>query len=253
MKFSYSHFSKEDMDKMEEITGFFAKALLTQSGLLPTPPTEALVLDNACGAGVLASVLFNTVGKTSDVRVVCGDLEEGMIEMSTERIKTNGWNAEATVADAQALPFPDNHFTHNLINFGIQNMPDTALVAKEAFRVLKSGGKFGVTSWVAPGWLDSFRIAIDGFATPPMFAKGGTNDALPPALTAAGFTDVEVQTVKFDCTNDMTHYLRYMREVFKMVLVGEVAEKYETYMRGRYGDGDFVLTWEAVVVTAEKK
>jgi hypothetical protein len=43
-----------------------------------------------------------------------------------------------------------------------------------------------------------------------------------------------------------------MREVLKAVLVGEVAEKYDAYMRKRYGDGDFTLSWEAFVITAEK-
>ncbi|KAF8130943.1 hypothetical protein K438DRAFT_1788458 [Mycena galopus ATCC 62051] len=45
---------------------------------------------------------------------------------------------------------------------------------------------------------------------------------------------------------------RYMWEVFKMVLMGEVGEKYDAYMREKYGEGDFTLTWEVFVITAEK-
>ncbi|KAJ6535126.1 S-adenosyl-L-methionine-dependent methyltransferase [Mycena capillaripes] len=254
MKPDYSKFSPEDTAKMEEITGVPAKAMLVQCGLLPTPPKNAMVLDNACGGGVVTSLLFNTIGKTSDVHVVCGDLENYMVESAAERIKQNGWDAEAVVADAQALPFPDNHFTHNLMNFGIQVIPDGNLVAKESFRVLKSGGKLGMTSWIAPGWLESFKIAIEGFALPPIFTSGpfSSKESITAVLTAAGFTDVDVRTLKFEHTDDMTHYLTYMRQVVKTVLVGEVAEKYDAYMRERYGNGDFTLTWEAFVVTAEK-
>jgi ubiquinone/menaquinone biosynthesis C-methylase UbiE len=140
---------------MEEITGLPANAMLVQSGLLPTPPKGAVVLDNACGGGIVTSHLFGALGKTTDVRVVCGDFEEYMVNSSAERIKKNGWNGEAVVADAQvriclllnstwtylrivglgtvifqALPFPDNHFSHNLMNFGIQVIPDAALVVK---------------------------------------------------------------------------------------------------------------------------
>ncbi|KAF8146053.1 hypothetical protein K438DRAFT_1781409 [Mycena galopus ATCC 62051] len=116
---------------------------------------------------------------------MCGDLEEYMVNSTAEHIKTNGWNAEATVADAQALPFPENHFSHNLMNFGIRVIPDQPLAMK--------------------GWVH---------------------------------TDYLVR--------------RYMWEVFKMVLMGEVGEKYDAYMREKYGEGDFTLTWEVFVITAEK-
>jgi ubiquinone/menaquinone biosynthesis C-methylase UbiE len=130
---------------MKEITSVPAKAMLVQSSLLPTPPKDSVVLDNACGGGVVTSHLFGAISKTTDVRVVCGDFEKYMANSSTERIKKNRWNAEATVADAQvcltskfnlntvifqALPFSDNYFSHSLMNFGIQVIPDAALVVK---------------------------------------------------------------------------------------------------------------------------
>ncbi|KAK7038335.1 Methyltransf-25 domain-containing protein [Favolaschia claudopus] len=254
MKPDYSKFSSEDTAKMEEITGIPAKAMLVQSGLLPTPPKDAKILDNACGGGVVASLFFNGVGKSTDAHLVCGDFEEYMVKSSAERIKSNGWNAEATTADAQALPFPDDHFTHTLMNFGIQVIPDAALVMKETFRVLKPGGTFGMTSWTAPGWLESFKIAVKEWTVPPMFTSGpvATKESIENLLTAAGFTQVDVQPVKFQHTDAIARYLNYMGEVFKGVLVGEVGERYEKYMRERYGDGDFTLTWEAFVITAKK-
>ncbi|KAJ6563644.1 S-adenosyl-L-methionine-dependent methyltransferase [Mycena vulgaris] len=254
MKPDYSKFSAEDTAKMEEITGVPAKAMLVKSGLLPMPPKKALVLDNACGGGVVASLLFNALGKTSDVRVVCGDLEEYMVNSTAERIKANGWNAEATVVDALANPFPDNHFTHNLMNFGIQVIPDNALAVKESFRVLQAGGKLGMTSWTSPGWLESFRIAVPGFVEPPIFATGPMSsvESVTSLLTTAGFANIDVQPIKFEHTDSIARYIAYMKEMFKMLLVGETAEKYEAYMRERYGDGKFTLTWEAFVITAEK-
>ncbi|KAJ7154148.1 S-adenosyl-L-methionine-dependent methyltransferase [Mycena filopes] len=252
----YSKFSPEATAKMEEITGVPAKAMLVQAGLLPTPPNGTLIFDNACGGAVVTSVLFNTLGKGADsnVRVVCGDVEDYMVKSAATKISINGWNAEATAADAQALPFPDNHFTHNLMNFGIQVIPDAALVAKESFRVLKSGGKLGMTSWTAPGWLESFVTAVPGFSLPPAFANGptATKESTTALLSAAGFTNIDVQPIKFAHTDDITRYLAYMKQLFTTILVGEKAEKYDAYMRERYGDGEFALTWEAFVITAEK-
>ncbi|KAJ7126011.1 S-adenosyl-L-methionine-dependent methyltransferase [Mycena epipterygia] len=222
--------------------------------MLPTPPKNALVLDNACGRGVVTSILFDAIGKTNDVRVVCGDLENYMVQSTAERIKANGWNAEAVVIDAQAVPFPDNHFTHNLMNFGIQLIPDTALVVKESFRVLQSGGKLGITSWTAPGWLESFKVAVPGFVEPPMLTSGpmASKQSITNILTAAGFTNIDVQAIKFEHTDAIPRFLKYMKEIFVSVLVGETAEKYEAYMREKHGDGDFNLTWQALVITAEK-
>ncbi|KAJ7851973.1 S-adenosyl-L-methionine-dependent methyltransferase [Mycena leptocephala] len=245
---------------MEEVTGVPAKAMLSQSGLLPTLPKNAVMLDNACGGGVLTSLLFDAIGKTSDIRVVCGDLEEYMVKSAAERIKVNGWNAEATVADAQAgepmpaLPFPDNHFTHNLMSFGIQVIPDNALVVKESFRVLQPGGKLGMTSWTAPGWLESFKIAVPGFVVPPIFTTGpmASKEPIISLLAATGFVSIVVEPIAFEHTDNIGRYLNYMKRVVAQLLVGEKAEKYEAYMRERYGNGDFTLTWKALVITAEK-
>ncbi|KAJ7665060.1 S-adenosyl-L-methionine-dependent methyltransferase [Mycena polygramma] len=254
MKFTYDQVSEEHMSKMEEITGIPAKAMLVQSGLLPTPPAGALVLDNACGGGLLASLIFNTIEKpqATDMRVVCGDVEEAMVQKAKARIEGNGWNGEARVADAQALPFPDDHFTHNLMNFGIQLIPDATLVAKESFRVLKPGGKLGLTAWTAPGWLESFKLGVPGFVPPSIFTTD-QGHALSALLAAAGFTHIEVQPVKFEHRDDMGRYLEYMRGPFTDVLKGEKGDGYDKYMRQRFGEGEFVLTWEAVVVTAEKE
>ncbi|KAJ7688093.1 S-adenosyl-L-methionine-dependent methyltransferase [Mycena olivaceomarginata] len=234
MKPDYSKFSADDTTKMEETSGVLAKAMLVQSGLLPMPPK---------GGGSVTSHLFSALGKTTDVRVVCADLEESMMNSAAERIKKNRWNAEAILADAQALPFPDNHFSHNLMNMGIQVIPDPGLVMKESFRVLKSGGKLGMTMSTSPGWLDTFQkrqCAIEGFTLPPAFTGPFSSGNPSP-----GF-------IKVEHTDNMGRYLKFVGEVAKDTLQGEVGEKYAAYMRKRYGDGDFTLTSEAFVITAEK-
>ncbi|KAJ7485087.1 S-adenosyl-L-methionine-dependent methyltransferase [Mycena galericulata] len=254
MKPDYAKFTAEDTAKMEEITGVPAKAMLVLSGLLPTPPKNAVVLDNACGGGIVTALLFDAIGKSSDVHVVCGDLEEYMVQSAGKRIELNGWNAEATVVDAQAIPFPDNHFTHNLMNFGVQVIPDNALVIKESFRVLRSEGKLGFTTWTAPGWLETLKAGVAGFVEPPMFTSGpmASEDSITSLLGAAGFINIQVQPIKFQHTDGIARFLNYMKVVFAHLLVGETADKYEAYMRAKFGHDDFTLTWQAFVVTANK-
>ncbi|KAJ6496208.1 hypothetical protein C8R45DRAFT_1094460 [Mycena sanguinolenta] len=77
-------------------------------------------------------------------------------------------------------------------------------------------------------------------------------ESITTLVTAAGFTNVNIQPIKFESTDDLSRFLRFMKQTFTAVLAGEAGEQYETYMKEKYGEGDFTLTWEALVVTAEK-
>ncbi|KAJ7706849.1 S-adenosyl-L-methionine-dependent methyltransferase [Mycena rosella] len=227
--------------------------MLLQSGLLPEPAANAVVLDNACGSGVLATILFNTVGVDSGVKVVCGDLAEVMVETASKRIQENNWNAEARIADAHQLPFPDDYFTHNLMNFGIQLVSNSELALKECFRVLQPGGKVGFTAWVHPGWVDDLKVALEGVEL-PAFGKSPwrTKESILNMLTPVGFTNVDVQPLVFEHRGKISTFVRYMGILFTKILVGENADKYSAYMTKKYGDGDFTSTWTAAIITADK-
>ncbi|KAJ7138094.1 S-adenosyl-L-methionine-dependent methyltransferase [Mycena epipterygia] len=237
IKFDYSVFTEQDCTAtMEEITGVPAQSMLLQAGLLPTPPTDAVILDNACGGGVVTALLFGTIGKT----MMCAS------SGATWRVI---W-----YMDAQAIPFPDNHFTRNLRNFGVQVIPDTTLVVKESFCVLQPGGKLGITIWTSPGWLKSFITVVPGLVVPPVFVNGpmASKESITSLLSATGFTHIDVQLIKFEHTDSMSRYLRNMKIISPKILAGEAAEKYEAYMVERYGEGEFKLTWQAFVITADK-
>lgn len=90
----------------ERATGPPAIALLTQIGLLPYPPAQQSIiriLDNGTSSGNLPARLYEHVSAetASNIRFVCGDLEPKMVQAAAERCKTNGWNSEAMVVDAE--------------------------------------------------------------------------------------------------------------------------------------------------------
>ena len=74
------------------------------------------------------------------------DFSEKMIAIA----KTMFPDISFAKGDAQNLRFEDASFDRVLINFGLLHVshPDKACV--EAFRVLKSGGRFGFTVWAGP-------------------------------------------------------------------------------------------------------
>lgn len=66
-----------------------------------------MILDNACGAGVVTARLMEGGGPSNkDLSVVCGDLDQTMVDMVAQRIKENGWQAKAERLDAQVLRIP---------------------------------------------------------------------------------------------------------------------------------------------------
>ena len=98
----------------ESMTGPFALCLIRQSGIDKVDGTQDLVvLDNACGTGVLTSLLYEHIPAAAKPRlqVVCGDFASGMVESVKERIAQSGWtNATAKIMDAQVRHLPRQRY-----------------------------------------------------------------------------------------------------------------------------------------------
>jgi len=98
------------------------------------------VLDVATGTGDLALELTGRVG--SKGRVTGVDFCENMLANARYKLKRNGYqNVEFILANAEALPFPNNTFDCTTISFGLRNMADIEQTLREMTRVLKVGGR----------------------------------------------------------------------------------------------------------------
>lgn len=109
----------------ERVTGQFAQALIDQSGLIlesqVTKDRHLVVLDNACGTGIVSSLLHHQLDDKvkSNWKLTCGDISEGMIEYTKLRMEKEKWqNAEIKLVDAQATHLPDAHYTYVFTAFG---------------------------------------------------------------------------------------------------------------------------------------
>ncbi|XP_058117449.1 2-methoxy-6-polyprenyl-1,4-benzoquinol methylase, mitochondrial [Anopheles ziemanni] len=77
---------------------------------------------------------------------VC-DINQNMLDVGQKRweklnLQTAGDSIDWVCADAEKLPFDDNTYTVYTIAFGIRNCTHIDQVLKEAYRVLKPGGRF---------------------------------------------------------------------------------------------------------------
>jgi demethylmenaquinone methyltransferase/2-methoxy-6-polyprenyl-1,4-benzoquinol methylase len=94
-------------------------------------------LDVATGTGDLAIALAN-----GGFREVVGiDFSSEMIA-AAEAKRHGRSDITFQVADAMALPFPDNHFDAVTVSFGLRNMKDYQAAITEMTRVVKPGGRW---------------------------------------------------------------------------------------------------------------
>ncbi|WP_363350013.1 bifunctional demethylmenaquinone methyltransferase/2-methoxy-6-polyprenyl-1,4-benzoquinol methylase UbiE [Methylocystis echinoides] len=99
-------------------------------------------LDVAGGTG---DVAFRIARQSpADAEIVVLDINGDMLEVGRDRAREKGIGEKLDFvqANAESLPFPDNHFDAYTIAFGIRNVPRIQTALEEAYRVLKPGGRF---------------------------------------------------------------------------------------------------------------
>lgn len=100
------------------------------------------LIDVAGGTGDIAFRTVEAGGAGTQV-TVC-DINPDMLAVGRERAAERGLDAAVTFVDgnAEALPFPDKSFDAYAIAFGIRNVPRIEAALADAYRVLKTGGRF---------------------------------------------------------------------------------------------------------------
>ena len=92
-------------------------------------------LDVCCGTGDFMTPLSSAVGKTGQVFGV--DFCLPMLEVAQAKSHNS-----ISLGDACTLPIGSNQFDAVSVGWGIRNVPDIDQAHREAFRVLKPGGRF---------------------------------------------------------------------------------------------------------------
>ncbi|OUS28027.1 bifunctional demethylmenaquinone methyltransferase/2-methoxy-6-polyprenyl-1,4-benzoquinol methylase ['Osedax' symbiont bacterium Rs2_46_30_T18] len=102
------------------------------------------VLDIAGGTGDLTLRFSRIVGSSG--RVTLADINDSMLKVGRDKLTDKGAiaNIEFVQANAECLPFPDNHFDIITIAFGLRNVTDKDAALRSMQRVLKPGGKLMV-------------------------------------------------------------------------------------------------------------
>ena len=100
------------------------------------------LLDVAGGTGDVAFRAAKAAG--AGFRATVCDINSDMLAVGRERALARHLDDRVAFVEgnAEALAFPDRGFDAYTIAFGIRNVPKIDLALKEAFRVLRPGGRF---------------------------------------------------------------------------------------------------------------
>jgi demethylmenaquinone methyltransferase / 2-methoxy-6-polyprenyl-1,4-benzoquinol methylase len=103
------------------------------------PSSNQKLIDVACGTGDIAKLFLDKI--KNDSQVTCVDPNKGMITKGKEKLNKYK-NLNWVIASAERLPLADNSFDFYTISFGLRNTKNLDKALKEAYRVLKPGGRY---------------------------------------------------------------------------------------------------------------
>ncbi|BET67363.1 arsenite methyltransferase [Opitutales bacterium ASA1] len=149
------------------------------------------VLDLGAGAGFDAFLAAGAVGPQGQVIGV--DMTPEMVAKARANAKKGGrTNVEFRLGEIEALPVADATIDVIISNCVINLCPDKRPVYREAFRVLRPGGRIAVSDVVAREEL-SEDVKHDLALHSGCLAGATLHDELIRILQEAGFTDIAVR------------------------------------------------------------
>jgi len=173
---------------------------------------DGTYLDLCAGTLDVSAQLANTAGFRG--RVVGADFAEPMLRAGLGKAARSV--VSPVVADALALPLPDDSAAGAIVAFGIRNVANLDRALREVRRVLERGGRFVILEFTTPrsplvratyhvyfhhmlprigGWVSGHRTAYAYL--PRSVANFPIEEELAARLRHAGFADVSWRTLSF--------------------------------------------------------
>jgi ubiquinone/menaquinone biosynthesis C-methylase UbiE len=167
--------------------------------------TGETVLDLGSGGGIDVLLSAKRVGPTGKAYGL--DMTDEMLALAEENKRKSGLsNVEFLKGEIENIPLPDNSVDVIISNCVINLAADKDRVIREAFRVLKPGGRFAVSDVVVRGDVPAaIRKSMELWVG---CVAGALNDYQYVAkLARAGFDDIEIETTREYTIDDARAFL----------------------------------------------
>src|SRR5579864_3038677 len=153
-----------------------------------------VVLDLGSGGGIDVLLSAQRVGPTGKAYGL--DMTDEMLALANENKRKAGVeNVEFLKGEIENIPLPDNSVDVIISNCVINLSADKGKVLREAFRVLKPGGRFAVSDVVTRGeMLPEIRQSV--LAWVGCIAGALEENEYRAKLKAAGFEQIEVEPTR---------------------------------------------------------
>ena len=167
--------------------------------------TGETVLDLGSGGGIDVLLSARRVGPSGTAYGL--DMTDEMLALANEnKRKAGAENVEFLKGEIESIPLPDNSVDVIISNCVINLSADKDCVLREAFRVLKPGGRFAVSDVVTRGGInDEIRKSV-------LLWVGCIAGALDEGeyrgkLSAAGFEQVSIEPTRIYRVEDAREFL----------------------------------------------
>jgi len=106
--------------------------------------------------------------------VISTDYVASLLDKGRARARAEGLPVHFEEADVENLPFADRTFDVVLSTFGAMFAPDHERTAAEMMRVLRPGGRLGLTNWTPEGFIGRLFKLVGAYVPPPAGVKSPT-------------------------------------------------------------------------------
>ena len=163
------------------------------------------VLDLGSGGGIDVLLSARRVGPTGKAYGL--DMTDEMLALAEENRRNSGLtNVEFLKGEIENIPLPDNSVDVIISNCVINLSGDKDEVLKEAFRVLKPGGRFAVSDVVVRGEVPAaVRKSMELWVG--CIAGALSESDYQDKLAKAGFSDIELEVTRIYKTDDARAFL----------------------------------------------
>jgi SAM-dependent methyltransferase len=163
------------------------------------------VLDLGSGGGIDVLLSARRVGPTGKAYGL--DMTDEMLRLARENQRQSGiQNAEFLKGEIESIPLPDNSVDVVISNCVINLSADKDRVLREAFRVLKPGGRFAASDVVVRGEVpDQVRRSLELWVG--CIAGALQEREYIGKLAEAGFDGIDIQPTRVYSVEDARQFL----------------------------------------------